>query len=148
MKRFKFPLKPVAILRAHNERKAREALAVAIGLYVKAEQNLAEIRARTEELEGILFSGRRERFRAMDEAAFLQAYRRECAAEMEGQKLVVTARAEMEAVRAACIVANRELKIIEKLEAHARGKYHVDVLRSEQNDFDEMATQRLLRKAS
>ena len=140
MKRYKFPLRPVAVLRAHTERKAREALALAISLYVKAEQNLAQVRIRTEELESILFSGRRERFRAMDEAAFLQAYRRECAIEMDAQRAVIAARAEMEKARTACIAANRELKIIEKLEAKSREHYRIEVLRSDQNEFDEMAS--------
>lgn len=148
MKRYKFPLRPVATLRAHTERKAREALALTIAAYVQSEKKLADVRARTQELEEILFSGRRQRFRAMDEAAFLQAYRQECANEMTAQKEVFAAQAEVDKARALCIDANRQLKMIEKLEEHSRAKYSLEVLRVQQNEFDEMASQRLARQAS
>lgn len=146
MKRFTFTLRPVAVLRAHAERRARELLAVAVGKYVKAEESLALARSRSQELERILFAGRRERFRASDEASFFHAYRKECAVEIAAQKEVIVARTEMENARRLCIEANKALKVIGKLEEHARASYRVETLKSEQAEFDEMATQRIVRR--
>ena len=146
MKRFTFNLRPVAVLRAHAERRAREVLAVAVGNYVKAEESLARAKAKSQELEKILFAGRRERFRAADEASFFHAYRKECANEMSAQKEVIVARTEMENARRLCIEANKALKMIGKLEEHARANYRTETLRSEQAEFDEMATQRIARR--
>jgi flagellar FliJ protein len=81
MKRFRFPLRPVVILRTHLELRAREAFAAAVHAYMVAEERLGSIRAHVAELESILFTGRRDRFTAADSAAFLRAYRQECALE-------------------------------------------------------------------
>ena len=51
MKRFRFPLRPVAILRAHHQARAREAFAAAVHAYVTAEEGLAAMRRRRCELE-------------------------------------------------------------------------------------------------
>ena len=100
MKRFHFPLRPVAVLRAHHEMRAREAFGVAVHAYVQTEQELAAIRSRVARYEAELFAGRRERFSAADEARALAVYRAECAAEVEGERAVIAARATMTQRRA------------------------------------------------
>ena len=62
MKRFRFPLRPVAVIRAHKEMRAREAFAASVHSYVQTEERLATTRARVKELEQLLFAGRSERF--------------------------------------------------------------------------------------
>ncbi|HET7535181.1 MAG TPA: hypothetical protein VFJ90_01910, partial [Candidatus Didemnitutus sp.] len=69
MKRFRFPLRPVAVLRAHKEMRAREAFGAAVHAYVQAGEKLAATRARVAELERTLFAGRTERFFAADAAS-------------------------------------------------------------------------------
>ena len=81
MKRFRFSLRPVAILRAHHEMRAREAFAAAVHAFVKSEQELAAAGARLRQLESELTAGRTIRFSAADETHALMAYRRECAAD-------------------------------------------------------------------
>ena len=68
MKRFRFPLRPVAVLRAHQELRAREAFGAAVHAYVAAEEQHAAAKARSAAFERELFSGRRERFSAAVEA--------------------------------------------------------------------------------
>ena len=61
MKRFHFPLRPVAILRAHREQHAREIFAAAVRSHDHAETVLAGVRARVTAFETTLANGRRDR---------------------------------------------------------------------------------------
>ena len=146
MKRFLFPLKPVAIMRAHEELRAREALAASIRAYTQAAENLVAARARVAELEAIIALSRRERMRASDQAAFHHAYRRECAAEMESQRRLLAARAAVEKCREGFLEANRRVKTVERLEQRARAAYRLDSLRAEQSGIDEIAGRRSVQR--
>lgn len=145
MKKFRFPLRPVAILRAHFEMRAREAFAAAVHAYVAAAEHHARVRARLTELEEILFAGRRDRFNAAETAAFFRAYRQECAAEMQAAHAANTARAEMQSRRAAYLEANRKVKVVSKLEDQARARHRAEVARVEQAELDEFASYRAFR---
>jgi len=138
MKRFNFPLRPVA----HQELRAREALALSIRAYAESAERLAAARARVAEIESVMFASRRGRMRAADEAAFFQAYRRECAAEVEKQRLFLAARAELDRSREAFFEASRRVKTVERLEQRARESYRLEFLRSEQAGIDEIAGRR------
>lgn len=146
MKRFRFSLYPVAVMRAHRELKAREALAGALAAQRQAEDKLLAARGRIEVLETAMRAGRRGTFRAADAAAAAQVYRREWAGEAEAQKQTAVARTATEKRREACVEANRELRLIQKLEAHARARYAEDVRRAEQSELDEIAVQRAARR--
>ena len=50
MKKFRFPLQPVGVLRAHQELRAREVFAAAVHHYVQTEERLAALRRRVAEL--------------------------------------------------------------------------------------------------
>jgi flagellar FliJ protein len=139
MKRFKFPLRPVAIIRANIELRAREALAAALNAAAAAEQRLALSRTRARELEEVIFDGRRVRFRACDEAAFFQEYRRLCAAVMEFERQVIAAQAEVRKRRDACVEANRQVKVVARLEEKARASHRAAWRRAEQLEIDEIA---------
>lgn len=144
MKKFRFPLRPVAVLRSHLELKAREAFAKAVHLYVVAEEKLATVRAHVAELEGILFQGRRDRFSAGETAAFFRAYRAECATELAVEREVIAARAEMQHKRAEYLEANRKVKVVQRLEDKARATHRQEVARAEQAEFDDLAGHRAL----
>ena len=139
MKRFHFPLRPVAVIRAHKEMLAREAFAASVHAYVQSEERLAATRTRVGEMEQLLFAGRRDRFVAADAAALYRVYRAECQAEMESERAVITAKEAMNQRRAEYIEANRQLKIIHKLEDKARTKNRLENARLEQNELDEFA---------
>jgi flagellar FliJ protein len=139
MKRFRFPLKPVAVLRAHKEMRAREAFGAAVHAFVQSEENLAMTRQRVADLEKVLFAGRSDRFLAGDAASLYRVYRSECHSEMEAERAVITARDLMNQRRAEYLEANRQLKVVHKLEEKARERHRVEELRVEQNSLDEFA---------
>jgi flagellar FliJ protein len=139
MKRFRFPLRPVAVLRAHRELRAREAFAAAVHAYVQAEEVLAATRARVAELEQLLFAGRSGRFLAADAAALFRVYRAECHAELETERQAIDARDLMHKRRHEYIEANRQLKVVNRLEEKARSTHRAENARIEQNELDEFA---------
>ena len=146
MKKFRFPLRPVAVVRAHFELRAREAFGVAVRAYVTAEEQLATIRAHVAELESILFAGRRDRFSAAEAAGFFRAYRAECAREIAAEREVITARAAMTAARTAYLEAHRKLKVVHRLEDKARADHRRAMGRAEQAELDELASFRATRR--
>lgn len=148
MKRFRFPLRPVAVLRAHRELKAREAFAAAVRAHVRSEEELAAVRARVAHFEATLFANRRGTFNAADEAVQLAAHRGECAAEGEAERAMTAARAAMERSRADYLEAHRHLEVVHRLEARARTEHRLAAQREEQAEFDEFATRRAARRAS
>lgn len=146
MKRFHFPLRPVAVLRAHKELRAREAFAASVHAYVETEERLATTRARVSDLEGLLFAGRSGQFAAAEAAALFRVYRTECHAEVETEREVFAAKDLMNQRRSEYIEANRQLKIIHRLEEKARTKNRVENARIEQNELDEFAGYRASRR--
>ncbi|HYC73156.1 MAG TPA: flagellar FliJ family protein [Opitutaceae bacterium] len=139
MKRFRFPLRPVATVRAHQRLKARELFAAAVHQYVQAEERLAAARARVAELEGVLFTGRTGTFLAADAAALLRVYRGECAAAMAAERETIEAREAMQARRRDYLEADRRLQVVNRLEDRARATHRADLLRAEQAELDELA---------
>jgi flagellar FliJ protein len=139
MKRFRFPLRPVAVLRAHRELRAREAFAAAVHAYVLTEERLAGARARVTDLEEVLFAGRSGRFLAADAAALYRVYRAECHAEMQAEREVLEARAAMQKRREEYLEANRQLKVVQRLEDKAHAAHRAENARAEQRELDEFA---------
>ena len=145
MRRFHFPLRPVAVLRAHREVRAREAFATAVHAYVASEAELASVRQRVARFEAALFAGRRASFNAADEAQSLSAYGRECAAESAAERAVFAARAEMNQRRAAYLEAHRELEVVKRFEERARVAHRLAAGRVEQAELDDFAGRRAYR---
>lgn len=145
MKRFRFPLRPVAVLRAHRESRARESFAAAVRAYVQAEAVLAAARESVGRLGAALTAGRRTRFNAAEEAHTLAAYRRECAAEIEAERAVIAARDLMGRRRAEYLEAHRNLEVVNKLEHKARATHRAAAAREEQSEFDELAARLIAR---
>jgi flagellar FliJ protein len=142
MKRFRFPLRPVAVLRAHRETRAREAFASAVHLYVKAEEELTRTRVRMRALETSLFDGRRETYRAAEAALVLGDYRRECAAEGDAERRVIAARDAMQQRRTEYLEAHRQLEVVNRLEIKARLAHRRETDREEQAEADDFAGRR------
>jgi flagellar FliJ protein len=145
MKKFRFPLQPVGVLRSHQELRAREVFAAAVHHYVQAEERLAALRQRVAELAEVLFHGRNDRFLAADAAALFRVYRGECQAVIEVEREVIEARDAMQTRRHEYIEANRRLKTIQKLEEKARENHRLDSLRAAQGELDELAGFRAFR---
>ena len=142
MKRFQFPLRPVAMLRAHRELRAREIFAAALQNYSMAEEHLRRVGLRLRALEKSLFDGREKTFHASEAALLLSDYRRECAAETEAEGRVTVAREEVRKARADYLEAHRQLKIVGRLEEKARDHHRLENNRAEQAELDELAGSR------
>lgn len=148
MKKFRFPLRPVTVLRAHQELRAREAFGAAVHTYVKAEQELADTRTRVKQFEESLFEGRCHSFSASDETQSLAAYRREWVAEADAERTVFNAQAAMQQRRMEYLNAHRRLKVVQRLEEKARAAHRVETAREEQAEFDDFASRMVGRRSS
>ena len=147
MKRFRFPLRPVAVLRAHRELRAREIFAASVHAYVQSEEALAATRARVAQFEAALFAGRRLTFNAAEEAHQVAAYRRECAVEGEAERATFAARAAMDWARVDYLEAHRKLEVVKRLETKSRLDHRLATNREEQAEFDDFATRRAMRRS-
>ena len=147
MKRFRFPLRPVAILRAHKEMIAREAFALSVQAYVKAEEQLATARSRLRSLESELTTGRTRQFDAAAEARALAAYRDECDVEAEADKAMRSAQDLMQQRRLQYLEAHRRVEVVKRLEEKARQAHRHETNREEQAEFDDFATRRFSRRS-
>ncbi|WP_414661683.1 flagellar export protein FliJ [Horticoccus sp. 23ND18S-11] len=144
MKRFRFSLQAVAVLRAHHELKAREAFAAAVQAHRQTDEALALVRARVTAFEVALAARRQQRFSAADEAQTLGAYRQECSAEAEAEKVMHAARAVMQQRRADYLDAHRKVEVVKRLEVKARTRHRLAGLREEQAIFDDTAGYRFV----
>lgn len=142
MKRFRFPLQPVAVLRAHQEVKAREAFGVAVQELTAAETTLSSVRTRTRAFETALFDGRRGTFNATAEADALLAYRGEVAAERQAESRSQECHRALEERRQEFLAAHRRLEIVRRLETKARQAHRLEANREEQAEFDDFAGRR------
>ena len=143
MKRFRFPLQPVAVLRAHHEMRAQEAFAAAVRACLKTEEYLASTRLRVAQFEAALAAGRQKQFSATDEGRALAAYRQDCAAEAASEKAMLAARATMQQRRAEYLDAHRKVEVVKRLEEKARLTHRLDCNREEQAAFDEFSGRRV-----
>lgn len=143
MKRFRFPLRSVALVRSHEEGRAREALAAAVHAYVEAERDLAARRTRTAALADALFQYRGDQFVAAEAAVQFRHYRAEVDDLMKAEQALNTARLAMEQARERYIEAHRRLKVMQRLEERARQHHRAAQLRDEQAELDEIAGRRL-----
>lgn len=142
MGKFRFTLRSVAIVRAHKELVAREALAAAFRASVAAEQRLNAARQRLSAMELMRTAGRSGRFRPADEVAFYHAYRAECTVEAELRGRLAAAINEVEVRRKACVEANRNVKAMDRLESNALAAFRTAGFRAEQAELDEIASRR------
>jgi flagellar FliJ protein len=148
MKKFRFPLRPVAVVRAHVELRAREQLAAAIHAYVEAEERLATTRVRITRLEDGLFSNRGNLFRATEAAELYRIYRSERQAEIVVERGVIEARDSMEKRRKEYLEAHRQLEAVNRLEQRARGRHRAYTIKMEQAQIDETAGYAMARRTA
>lgn len=146
MKKFRFPLRPVAILREHHQARTREAFATAVHNFVETESRLAAKRAERHDLEAVMHDGRRDTFKPADEISFWDVYRRLCDEELKAEQAVREARTAMEDSRQKYLEAHKAVKVVEKLEQKARTKHRQEADHEAQVESDELAGLRVSRR--
>lgn len=137
MKKFRFPLKSVAIVREARELRLREAFSVALQAVAVAEDMLDQVRRRKTELEHVLVAERRCSFRPAEQIAFLQAHQRVVEEESNAVSDLQKAVAVRETRRAEWLESRRDLRLIEKLEQTARQEHRRDEEREAQRTLDD-----------
>lgn len=142
MKRFRFSLRPVAVIRAHIESKAKDAYRAAYSALTAAEERHARSAARVQSLAAAIDAHRRGIFSPQQAAATVRAYSLECQEMARDEQGVMTARQAMLQTREAYIKANRELKVVQRLEDKARATHLAATRVAEQNALDELAAGR------
>lgn len=148
MKRFRFPLRPVAVIRAHRELVAQQALGVATAALTAAETEVANCRNRLDTLNRAIAGSREGGLRVGLQVAALQAYKQEKAGEVAALKQQEQARAERARRHAVCVEAHRALKVVQKLEERARARHQAEMIRQEQSEIDERAAFAAVRSRS
>lgn len=148
MKRFRFSLQPVAVLRSHRESRAREAFAVAVHGFVASKEFLQVTQQRVRQVEAALCAHRAGTFSAAEESQNLAGYRREAAAEAEAERAMTAARDRMEQRRHDYVEAHRQLEVVHRLEAKARAAHRLATNREEQAEFDDFANRRANQRES
>ncbi len=140
MKKFRFPLRSVATVRNLLELRAREQFSRAVRACTAAERALEDQRARVNELESIIRSGRLGNFRAADQAVFMDAFKEENAQIAKLMSELNTRREELEAARQGWFEARRDVRVIENLEQRARALHRHEVERENQAAMDDRAS--------
>lgn len=147
MKRFRFPLRPVAILRAHRELRAKEAFASAMQTLIASEQRLEAARERVARCGAALAAARTQTFTPAEASATFRAYRAESLAEANAARAATEARTAMEQRRQDYLSANRDLEVVKRLETKARAAHRAEGLREEQIVLDDFAGFRAARRS-
>lgn len=139
MKRFRFPLQSVAVLRAHAELKAKEALAVAVVGLAEAEAAYQQQQARLRDLESSVVAARAGRFHAATAVTAHQSHMLAHADLVEAARRLHGARDAVKQRRRDYLEAHRAVKIMDRLEQHARFSHRAEELRAEQAENGELA---------
>ena len=137
MKKFRFPLKSVAIVREARELRLREAFSVALQAVAVAEDTLEQVRRRKTELEQVLLAERRRSFRPAEQIAFLQSHQRVVEEESNAVSALATALAVRETRRAEWLESRRALRLVDKLEQAALQGYPPAAEREAQRTLDD-----------
>jgi flagellar protein FliJ len=148
MKRFRFPLQAVAVIRADREMRAREAFGHAVQAYRRSEAELAAVRERVACIEAAMAQGRQRSFSPTDEIQALVAYRQERAGEHAAEQAMLAARALMHQRRAELLDARRNVEVVARLEQKGRAAHRVACGREEQAGFDEFAARQFGRAST
>lgn len=145
MKRFRFSLQPLAVVRAHREQQAKAIFASAVQAHAKTEEDLVRTRSRIAAFEAALNAGRQQAFSAATAAEALHAYRAERGLEKDAERTVQVARETMEQRRVDYIAAHRNLEVVHRLETKARTLHRAENARAEQSEFDDFSSRRAMR---
>ena len=137
MKKFHFPLQPVAVLRNLQEMRASEAFAGANRRVEECGAALAHQQLRVAQFVESLLICRTTGVPGPTHASFLQAYRVELDEEKTATLELDRAQAAQEAARQRWIEAHLQVRLVEKLRGKARERFQTELIRFEQRQLDD-----------
>ena len=139
MKKFRFPLRSVATLRAMRESRERESFALAVRATQAAAEEHRLAGDRVVALDAAIREHRAVAFRAADQPAFAQARRDAVGLEQAAAARLAAARTEQERRRQIWLEARRDLRLLENLETRARAEHQREVDHEQQALLDDRA---------
>ncbi|MBE7538263.1 MAG: flagellar FliJ family protein [Opitutaceae bacterium] len=148
MRRFKFPLKSVIVVREAREARARDAFLAAVHAAIAAERELECLVAERASIERVLIAERQSSFRAAEQAGFLQSLHRVESREALARDAVRKAQEFREWQRQAWLEARRDVRLIEKLRTTALEKFRRDFEREAQRILDDHTGAAVARESS
>ncbi len=137
MKKFHFPLEPVATLRNLQEMRASEAFAVTNRRVAECGEQLDRQQLRVAQFVEAVIDQRSTGLPAAMQASFLHAYRRELDQEAEVGRALEQARTEQEKARQHWIDAHLQVRLVDKLRLRARERFRAELIRFEQRQLDD-----------
>lgn len=148
MKKFRFTLRSVAVVRSIRELRAREQFSIAVGNVNTAEAQLTAARERVAQLEQRMRAGREGSFRAGDQLSFIRAYQAETTACTKAAANLDQARSALEAARQNWLTARRDVRVTDNLEQKARFAHRRQSEREDQAAMDDRTGALAMRAAT
>ena len=139
MKRFRFRLQSLLLLRELRETQAATVLAQKLEQQRRLEQELAQAQARSELARANLLQAEGQRFAPQDHAAALADFDRTVAQERSAEKALGAHTKILEQARLAWAEAGKELKAVTNLRGRAEDRHVQAAARREQAEMDEAA---------
>lgn len=137
MKKFRFPLEPVATLRNLQEMRASEVFSGANRRVAACDETLNTQQLRVAQFVESLIVRRTTGLPGAMQASFMQAYREELAEEKAAGEALARARTELEAARQRWIEAHLQVRLVDKLRGKARERFQTELVRFEQRQLDD-----------
>lgn len=137
MKKFRFPLEPVATLRNLQEMRANEAFSGANRHVAACDAQLGEQQMRVAQFVEAMIVNRTAGLPGVMQASFMQAYRGELDREREAGEALEKARVEQEAARQRWIEAHLQVRLIDKLRQRAVERHQAELFHLEQRQLDD-----------
>jgi flagellar FliJ protein len=140
MKRFRFPLDKVLAYRRQMEAERRRALAVALKVLRRREEELAQLAGEMGSYRTRLAEMGTGRLAARDLALYRSYLSYLEAKVAQASQWTRDARGAVEGRRAELVESSRDRKVLEKVESHARAAHDYEASREETKDLDEIGT--------
>ncbi len=137
MKKFRFSLRSVQTVRAIREMREREAFSFALKVHADAEAQVQKIKSDILRLEDLIRTKRGSIVIAAEQVSFLHEHGFLRDREKEAIASQEKARVKLDECRETWIVARRDMRVIENLEAKARQEYRLEFEREEQALLDD-----------
>lgn len=142
MKKFRFNLQTVVMLRDHRERLAKEILASYIAAHQRTVDQHRAATAHLAEASASVQSSRAGAFNPGEQAHLILGLRAAGESERAAADEVTKAAAEVSKWRDSYVVAHRNVEVIRKLETKARAHHRYESERETQNTYDDFAARR------
>ena len=144
MKKFRFALSSVAVVREVRETLRREVFARAVRETTAAERALEKVMAERAALAAALAASRAGTFRPAVQTAGLAAQQRVTQQEVEATTVLQRARQALELRRTEWLAARRDVRLLEHLKAKAKERHRIEVARADQRELDDRPSAALL----